>query len=156
MNYFEYTYKDKKIPFRMSYGAKKELDDILNKQQDKMNDVDVIKAIKITAKMNKKDISEDEKTELLAEMIPYSSKLNTAMRSIDPIELGYVLLKNHPQFKDFTSDQYEELINDMEETLGFDEVWEKFQDIHDKVFTQMEKMNTPKQKAAPKEIQNLS
>lgn len=155
MNYYTYKAENgKEYPFRMSYMAMKEIDEELTKQAENMGDPDVAKAVTLVTKLNKEGIDEDTKAELTAELLPYSGKLKRAMNSIDPVELAHILLKNTKGFRDITDEEFMELIDEMTEKEGFEEMILKFKEIRDKVFTLVEKIGSPKEKAAPPEVAN--
>lgn len=149
MNLFEYEYNGKQYQARMSYRAKVEIDKANLKQMEKFGDPDLIKASKLLVKANGNGVTEEERSEIMMEVMPYVGKLNELNSALDPVDLLYILLRSNPNHKDLTREDFELLEWDMEEKLGFEELMETLQGIHDKVFTLVEKMNTPKDKKEP-------
>ena len=56
----------------------------------------------------------------------------------------YILLHNNPEYRELTKDEWSNIVWDMEENLGFEEVSARFEEVYEKVFTLMAKMKSPK------------
>lgn len=153
MNYYTYKAENgKEYPFHMSYGAMKDIEIEIAKQTERMGDPEVAKAVALVTKLNKDGIDEDTKAELTVELLPYSGKLKKAMNSVDPVELAYILLKNAKGFRDVSKDEFMDLVDEITETEGFENMISKFKEVKDKVFTLMETIDSPKEKPAPPEV----
>lgn len=139
-----YEFNGKTYEFRLSHAAKKEIEELTFKNIEKMANPAMLKAY---AKMQNKEATEDEKYEALAEMLPYVKTMGNADMEIDPIELGFILLKNHRKYAGITRGEFDDLEWDMEENLGYEETVMYFEEIKDKVFTVIEQMNNKKTKA---------
>lgn len=144
MKLMELENKGKKYPFFLTYKAKLEIDRLDLEKIAEINDSEIVSAISLSGKLNKDGLSDEEKNEIIAKISPCIPKITKMSKNIDPIELGYLLLKNASATKDITQEEYDELIESISMELGFEKMWDKFSEMHDKVFTLVEKVNTPK------------
>lgn len=132
MNLFSYTYKNIIYDFRMSYGAKLEIEKIQNMGFKVFEDKELAKAAAKMKSFNKE--FEEMEEEVLVEVLPLMSKFTEMDKGLDPVDVGFILLKNNPKFKDVKKEFFFEILNDMEETLGFEETMNIFKEMSEKVF----------------------
>lgn len=144
MNLNSYEYNGKTYEFRLTHAAKKEIEELTFKNIEKMANPAMLKAY---AKMQSVEATEDEKYEALAEILPYVKTMGNMDMEVDPVELGFILLKNHRKYAGIAREEFDDLEWDMEETLGYEETVKFFEEIKDKVFMVIEKMNGKKLKA---------
>lgn len=148
MNLYSYKYKDTIFDFRMSYGAKLEIEKIQNMSYKVFEDKEVTHAV-AKIKSNKKldDLPED----VLVEVLPVMGKMSNIDGGLDPVMLGYVLLKNNPKYNSLKKEEYLMIVNDMEEKLGFEETYGIFQEMYKKVFRLLEKLQVSHKSKEEKE-----
>lgn len=148
MNLFEYNSGGKVIGFRLSNAAQVEIERIQSENLKSINP-DIFKyAIKMK---DVGDIEDDDTDSLesLLELMPYLEEIEKIEKSITPCELMYILLHNNPQYRDLTKEEWNDLVWEMEDNLGYEVVCEKFAEVYDKVFSLLGMMN-PQKKSKPK------
>lgn len=153
MNFFEYTFKGVNYEFRMSNKAKV----LIEEEQMKLiseisKDEELIKTVELINQRNKEEHNEESDVSFGLKMAPAITMMQKIETIVEPIQLGYILLHSIKKYSALTKDEYEELIEDMEENLGFQKVQETFKEIHDKVFSLIETMNNPNQKSKKKKM----
>ncbi len=143
LNIKEFQIKDKLYEFRLSYKAKVEIDKENRKSLQLLADENISKALPYINKLSDPNLDENERLEAMGIVAPLLEKEDlNHIGDIDPIELGYILLHNIKGNESITKEEYyDEIIPSIEETLGFEKMYEEFMDMHDKVFTQLEAMN---------------
>ena len=155
---FEFDYEGKKLEFRMSHKAKVELEKISKEKQKIFEDQEVLGAtldVMDFANVNQRDAEEknkedsEEKKKLIVKHASVLSKVMNSMDDIDPVDMMYVLLHCNPKIKDITKEEWDNIEFTMEEEIGYEELMDIFYEIRDKVFTLLEKMAAPRQKAIP-------
>jgi cob(I)alamin adenosyltransferase len=153
MDLFSYNYGGKKLSFRMSNAAMMEIEQ-LQKQNLKTINPDLFKiAIEVSEKEPEKELgkeneqSNDSSVDILKQMVeilPYVDDFERLDKFITPHDLMYILLHNNPEYRELTKDEWSNIVWDMEENLGFEEVSARFEEVYEKVFTLMAKMKSPK------------
>lgn len=151
MNLLELEKDGKTYTFRMTYKAKLEIDKLSMDNLSKMDSPELAKAYSVYSKMNKEGLTEDEKSEMMIQIMPYIGQLSKLNSSVDSVDLGFILLKNSKETSTITREEYDDLYEFTEKEKGFEETIKLFNDMHDKVFTLVEKMNTPTKTVATKE-----
>lgn len=178
MNLFEYNFNGVNYEFKMSNNAKVRIEEAQSKALGKFNDDSKVlecmqesktldeKSAQIRKELEEKikGLDEEKASVVIKEYTEKLEALSTEFtlkhgqalqivnqigEIINPIELGYILLTSRSQHKNLTKDEYEELIENMEDNLGFEDVQNKFKEIHEKVFLLMGKLTTsqkPKKK----------
>lgn len=137
MNIKEFEVKEVSYGFRLTYGAKKEIDKINQKRLEVLNDAEIAKVLPYISKLDDQSISEEEKLITLAKVAPFIQKINTENNDFEPVELGYILLRNTKEHKNMSKSEYEDFIYDLEEQIGFEKMYAEFIELHEQVFTQM-------------------
>lgn len=140
-NIKEFVVNGKVYPFRLTNKAKIEIEKLNNKQLQLLGDLDIAAIYPYISKMNDESLSEEEKAEILTKVAPLLGKLDSMEDGINPIELGYILLHNTKEYKDMSKDEYEDFIYDLENQLGIEKMYKEFIEIHNKVFTLMERID---------------
>lgn len=152
---YVYEYNQKTYHFRMSNKALVEIEKRRMQSLERMSDPDVIMAIQAYNKASDelKGLGEEEKeaktAEIMAKMLPAISKVDSlGDNEIDNIELGYILLHSLSSYEQLTHAEYDLMIEDMEDKMGFEEVQEIFKEMSDKVFMMIEKISGDKKPAS--------
>lgn len=140
-NIKEFVVNGKVYPFRLTNKAKIEIEKLNNKQLALLGDLDIAAIYPYISKMNDENLSDEERAEVLTKVAPLLGKLDSMGDGINPIELGYILLHNTKEYKDMSKDEYEDFIYDLEIQLGIEKMYKEFIEIHNKVFTLMERID---------------
>lgn len=149
MNLYSYKYKDNIYDFRMSYGAKLEIEKIQNMNYGVFEDKEFAKAFAKIKKSKSEDMN-DLPEEVLAEVLPEMGKIATLGNELDSVRVGYILLKNNPKYVSLTEQEFFEIENDMEEKLGFEKTMEIFNEMYTKVFHLLERLQESHKKKESK------
>lgn len=155
MNFFEYIYDGINYEFRMSNKAKVRIEE----EQSKMllqfsQDEELSKSLALLNELENANLSEAEKYELTMKTAPVLQAIQKLDAVVDPISLGYILLHSLSKYSSLKKEQYEAMVEDMEENLGFTKTQEVFKDIHDKVFSLIGATSNPKPQAKAKKKLN--
>lgn len=150
MNLYSYRYKDTIYDFRMSYGAKLEIEKRQNMNYEIFEDKEVAKTV-AKLKRSMKNDSDDLNEEEWAEVLPIMGKISSIGNELDPVQIGYILLKNNPKYKSLKEEEYLMIVNDMEENLGFEDAYAVFQEMYTKVFRLLEKLQVSRKEKEKKE-----
>ncbi|MGX8835324.1 hypothetical protein ACWG0P_14075 [Amedibacillus sp. YH-ame6] len=156
MNLFNYKYGDMELEFRLSNKAKVEIEAIQQKNQEEMLGDDpeaMIASMEYMSIEENKELNDEEKKarrkELLSQIAPFLMKTMKYQKGFDSVELMYILLHANPKFKDITKEKWEEIEYDIEEKMGFEEAMATFNEVSDKVFTVLERLNGHNQPQEP-------
>lgn len=158
-----YSYKmsdDSKIyDFFMTNAARKEIDEKNRKKLEKLGNSDLLLLFNKTQRMrmelskeqdeDKKQLIQEKLDEATVELLPHITELQD-FDQVDVEEIPLILLRNHKDNKDINVGEYEYLLEDMETTLGFEKYNEVLDEICEKVFTLIEKVNDHRNKALKK------
>lgn len=156
MNFFKYTYNGIEYDFRMSNKAKVAIEEEETKMLEKVaQNQNLVESLALLENAEKENLSEEEKYKLSIKVAPALQMVQKLDSVIEPIKLGYILLHSLSKYSSLTKEEYEAMIEDMEENLGFQKVQETFTDIHDKVFSLLGAM-TEKQAKKTKTKKKMS
>lgn len=149
----EYKFEDKKVGFRLTYKAKVEIEKMQLKNAEKANDEDLIKAITMSETMEDKDkeLTLEQKVDFAKTVTKASIKMNELENSFSVVDTIKILLLNDHKSQISTEDEFDELIQHMDDELGTVGMINFFNEISDKVFTMLEEMK-PKPKQVPQDI----
>lgn len=138
----KYFYNKKDYEYRLSRGAKVELESEQSKQMSKLKDVDPSLANALVNGLNEEKLAkmtEEEQAVMLLKLAPMTSKIEELNGGVDVYDVGFILLKNNLKYKDeMNRDFFDEMVFDMEEKMGFVETFKFFEEIRDNVFTILE------------------
>lgn len=138
----KYFYNKKDYEYRLSRGAKVELESEQSKQISKLEDVDPSLANALVNGLNEEKLAkmtEEEQAVMLLKLAPMTSKIEELNGGVDVYDVGFILLKNNLKYKDeMNRDFFDEMVFDMEEKMGFVETFKFFEEIRDNVFTILE------------------
>lgn len=138
----KYFYNKKDYEYRLSRGAKVELESEQSKQMSKLEDVDPSLANALVNGLNEEKLAkmtEEEQAVMLLKLAPMTSKIEELNGGVDVYDVGFILLKNNLKYKDeMNRDFFDEMVFDMEEKMGFVETFKFFEEIRDNVFTILE------------------
>lgn len=138
----KYFYNGQDYEFRLSRGAKVELEKEQGKQISKLSEIDPEVADVLMSGLNDENISEIPEKEQAALLLKAGSaiqKLEELDNGLDVYDVGYILLKNNLKYKEeMKRDFFDEMVFNMEETKGFTETFRFFEEIRDNVFTILE------------------
>lgn len=156
---FSYNYKNTIYNYKLTLASKAELERIQRKSASSLKNVseEQKKALSEYLKVQRKfqSISKDKKAteeqKMLAQeeldnaqanLIPFIDNVEETNSVESLSEIMFVILKNHKDYKGImTRNLSDEIIEDMEETMGTEKTWEFMVGVRDMVFTQMEAMN---------------
>ena len=152
MKFYEYKYNGVNYEFRMSNKAKVRIEEEQQKDLTEMstseelqNAMSVIQELEKQKKDAKKKGETLNEAEKLVKVASVNALLKQMEEIVSPIEFGYILLHSRIAHKNLTKETYEEIIEDMEDKLGFEETQNIFKEIHDKVFSLIDTMTAKKQ-----------
>lgn len=153
MNLYTYTYNGIEYEFRMSNNAKVAIEEAQDKAFTAFSeDPETAKLIKAVQELE--NATDEEKKARAAEYALLSADIQRRMEKaagiISPIELGYILLHSRSKYSGMTKKEYDALVEDMEEELGFVETQRVFRDMHDKVFSMLKDMEKKTTKSKKK------
>ena len=149
----EYKNGEKNIGFRLTYKAKVEIEKWQIANAKITADDDVIKAMAIAEEMKdeSKDFTLDQKIELAKTVTNASIKMNEIENSINSVDIVKILLLNDHKSGIKSNEEFNELLQEMDDDLGTVEMMKFFNEISDKVFMMLEEMK-PRQRKVPQEV----
>lgn len=135
----KFFYNKKDYEFRLSKGAKVELEEQQNKQIAKLQETSPEAVSLLLNGLNEENLnkmSDEEKAAMMIKITPYITLLNELNDGLDVYETAFILLKNNLKYKDeMTREYFDEMVFNMEETIGFVETYAFLEEIRDNVFT---------------------
>ena len=144
MNLYTFEHNGRLYKFAVTYGAKIEIENMQKANLLKMSDKDIASAL---VKLRKKDVDlENMSDEDFLEMIPSLPKVMDFSDDTDEVKIGYILLKNHKDHRGMSYEEFQDLLDAMQEKLGFEETMTVFKEMSNKVFSVLEKLKTSHQK----------
>lgn len=158
MNKEIYNFLGKDWIVQLTRKAKIEIEEKMKLEQIKLsNDENFIEIMSnidqienMDEELNKiKEIKDKKKraskeTELYKKFLPVAIKMNVGdydKEIIDPYELLFILITNHPKNNKLSREEFEEGMWELEDKIGLEELEMKVRGLYEKVFMEIEVLN---------------